>query len=577
MKLYLLEKRLKFYLPLLVMLLVSFFPERTRAQKEQFLIDYDINYEIEDNGVTSITHRAIITNLQNDVIPTVYTFAPKQLNIYDVYSTTNDEEVEPKIEHGDKESLVSVTLEDYAIGEGRQNTISLNYKTDDIASKSGKIWNIYIPKIEIPETTTLYNVRLSIPKSFGQKIYLSPSPVIEKDEAENKIYYFTKETFKSTGIIAAFGEYQPINFKLKYQIKNGSILPSIKEVAFPPDVREYQNVSFKEINPKPHKIKLDEDGNTIATYILKPLKEMEIEVTGTARLYGRQINPDFGRNISGIPENLIKKYTQEQNYWEVNSPAIKEVVEELKDDSLNTTKNAQKIYNFIKNNISYDFDAVEKGLTERKGAETTITQEGKWTCMEYTDLFITLARSMGIPAREINGYAFAFDESDNPISINLEGGDFLHSWAEFYDPFYGWVQVDPTWGTTSGLDYFTKLDTNHFAFVVKGLSSEKPYSAGTYRFSDSEKLIDVALSQSVSDEDFTPQMKFQNIFNFNPIEIIKGNIKIKAENTGKVAAYDVKSKTIPSGGEQNLFISKEEQEIIFEDINGNKYVEKISD
>ena len=541
------------------------------AQGEQFLIDYDINYKIGENGVTSITHQAIITNLQNDVIPTVYTFAAKQIKIYEVTSTTNDKKVEAKIEQKEDENLVSVTLENYAIGEGRQNTISLNYKTDDIASRSGKIWNIYIPKIEIPETTTLYNVRLSIPKSFGRKIYLSPTPVIEKDEGDNKIYYFTKETFKSTGIIAAFGDYQPVNFKLKYQIKNNSILPSIKEVAFPPDVKEYQNVSFKEITPSPYKIKLDGDGNTIATYILGPLKEMEIELKGTARLYGKQINPDFGRGLSGIPEDLIKKYTKEQTYWEVNSPAIKEVSKELKDETLNVTKNAQKIYNFINNNISYDFDAVEKGLTERKGAEAAITKEGKWTCMEYSDLFITLTRSMGIPSREINGYAFTFDDSNNPISINLEGGDFLHSWAEFYDPFYGWIQVDPTWGTTSGIDYFTKLDTNHFAFVIKGLNSEQPYPAGTYRFSEKEKLIDVALSQSTQEEDFAPRMKFQKIFNFNPIEIIKGNIKVKAQNIGDVSAYNVGGATLPPKGIQNLFVNKEDKEINFEDMNGNKY------
>ena len=549
--------------------------KRSLAQNEQFLVDYDLEYQIETNGETLVTHQATITNLQNDAIPTTYTFSAKQLEIYDVTAITNKKDAGIKIEDKDGDKLISVVIENYSIGEGRQNIISLNYKTDDVAIKSGNIWNVYIPRIQIPETTTLYNVKLSIPKSFGDKIYLSPTPVIEKSEDDFRVYYFTKETFKSTGIIAAFGEYQPMNFKLKYQIKNRSILPSIEKIALPSDIQGYQNISYKSIDPKPKSTRVDEDGNIIAAYVLNPLKKMEIELTGTARLYGRQINPDFGRSISGIPDDLIKKYTLPKKYWEVDSPAVLEVADELKDENLNTTKNAQKVYNFIRDNITYDFDAVEQGLVERKGAEAAITQEGKWTCMEFSDLFITLTRAMGIPSREINGYAYTFDNNNKPLSINLNNGESLHSWAEFYDPFYGWVQVDPTWGTTSGIDYFTKLDTNHLAFVVKGVDSEYPYPAGTYRFSDKDKLIDVAISQSTSDEDFLPKMEFQKVLNLNLIEILKGNIKVKAKNTGTVTAYEIQTKVIPAYSSSNIFVKKDTTEISFEDINGNVYTKAI--
>jgi transglutaminase-like putative cysteine protease len=569
-------KKAKYFYFLLFAILVPLTTTKVKAQEKQFLIDYDLDYQIGEEGNTSVTQKAVITNLQNDVIPTTYTFSANQLKISNVNAVTNGEEANVNIEGKGNENLISVVIENYSIGEGRQNTISLRYDTNDIASKSGKIWNIYVPRIQIPETTTLYNVKLSVPKSFGEKIYLSPTPVIEKDEEDTKVYYFTKETFNTTGIIAAFGEYQPINFKLKYQIKNKSILPSIKEIAFPPDISEYQNVSYTEINPKPKKVKTDEDGNIIATYILGPLKEMEIELTGSARLYGKQINPDFGRDFSGLPEELVKKYTGPQKFWEVNSPAIQEVANEIKNNELNVTKNAQKVYNFIVNNIAYDFDAVEKGLTERKGAEKTLIEEGEWTCMEFSDLFISLTRAMGIPAREVNGYALNFDDNNNPVSINLESGDFLHSWAEFYDPFYGWVQVDPTWGTTSGIDYFTKLDTNHLAFVVKGLDSEYPYPAGTYRFSEKEKLIDVALAQSTPDENFIPRMEFQKVLNLNPIQALRGNIKIKARNNGNVSAYEVEGNTVPPKGSLILFVSKSLNEIRYEDMNGNEFTETIT-
>lgn len=541
------------------------------SENNQFSINYDLEYDVLETGETQVTQNTTITNLKNDYVPTNYSFTAKHMKIYDVEAITNDKKSEAVVETRDDETLISVSINDYAIGEGRQNYISFKYKTTDIAKKTGKIWNIYIPRIQIPETTTLYNVRLLIPEDFGPKIYLSPTPVIERYENNKNTYYLTKETFVENGITAAFGEYQTLNFKLKYQLENNSILPLIREISLPPDVEEMQQVNYIQIEPKPKKIKIDEDGNTVAWYILGPKKKLEISVTGVAKISGKQINPDFGREIENIPSDLIKKYTEEEKFWEVSSPSIQKVASELKDSSLNTVESAQKVYNYVTKNLTYDFEALEKGLVERYGAEAALTQKGSWTCMEFTDLFITLTRAMGVPAREINGYAFTNNEIDKPLSINLQGGDVLHSWAEFYDPFYGWIQVDPTWGSTSGIDYFTKLDTNHFTFVIKGVDSEYPYPAGAYRFSSDEKLVDVELSQQNSEESFKPSLEIKKKLNLNIFELIKGNEKYKITNNGGIFIYNLEGKTLPPGTSTTVYLSRNLENVSFEDINHNKY------
>ena len=545
--------------------------QRVFAEDQQFKIDYNISYTVDERGETSVEQQANITNLRNDVIPTNYTFSAKQLKIYEVKAETNGKYTVPKVETKEDETFVSVTIANYSIGEGQQNKIKIIYKTKDIASKSGEIWNVYIPKIQIPDSTVLYNVKLSIPESFGKKIYLSPTPVIEDKQNNSNIYYFTKESFSLSGIIGAFGDYQPLNFKLKYHLKNLIFLPEIKEIALPPDIKEMQSVSYNTINPKPLKIRQDTDGNFIAYYIVAPFRDLNIEVTGTAKIYGKQINPDLGGNFEELPKDMIRKYTKKQKYWETDSPYIQKLANDLKDKNINVAKNAQKIYTFISNNLTYNFDALNKGLVERQGAEKALIQKGSWTCMEFTDLFIATARSMGIPAREINGYAFTFEERGKPISINLRSGDLLHSWAEFYDPFYGWVQIDPTWGTTSGIDYFTKLDNNHFAFVIKGKSSEYPYPAGTYRLTDDEKLIDVAVAQNIYDENFKPKIEVKKALNLNPVMLIKGMKKISIKNTGGVFVYNLNGKNIPVGGSLNVYLDKNDKEIEFQDVNGNNY------
>ncbi|MBM4402559.1 MAG: hypothetical protein FJ044_04925 [Candidatus Cloacimonetes bacterium] len=58
---------------------------------------------------------------------------------------------------------------------------------------------------------------------------------------------------------------------------------------------------------------------------------------------------------------------------------------------------------------------------------------------------------------------------------------------QIFLPDDGWVNIDPTWGATTGIDYFSKFDTNHLAFVIKGIDSERPYPAGPYKIEEGKE------------------------------------------------------------------------------------------
>jgi hypothetical protein len=65
--------------------------------------------------------------------------------------------------------------------------------------------------------------------------------------------------------------------------------------------------------------------------------------------------------------------------------------------------------------------------------------------------------------------------------------------------------VDPTWGsTTGGVDYFSTLDFDHFAFVIKGVDSNYPIPAGGYKFitDKNTKDISVEFTQNIPQEEF---------------------------------------------------------------------------
>jgi transglutaminase-like putative cysteine protease len=474
---------------------------------EQFATSYDVTYDIDQTGETSITQKISITNLQNDVIATSYTLSINNMDIYDI--TGND--AEGKLEISNQSHGATTTLNtkfnEQIIGEGRTLDWELKYKSKDIATKVGEVWNIHIPKIDTPDSVEKYDVALAIPENFGPKVYISPQPVLEETELGTTKLIYNKEILQGKGISASFGENQILNFQLSYKLKNDSILSSIQEIALPPDIQGVQQVYYLNIEPKPMELYEDDDGNTLARYKVSPKTELNIELSGTAKISGRQIKPEFGGNMEKLPKNIVKTYTKEEPYWEVRSDEIGLIAEELVDSDLTTSQNAKKVYDYITTNLDYNFEITQKTTIERQGALKALTNLEPWACMEFTDLFIAITRSMGIPSRELNGYAFTQESNLTPLSISLRGGDLLHSWAEFYDPNFGWVQVDPTWGNTSKSDYFTKLDTSHFVFVIKGLNSEYPFPAGTYKIDGNEKQVEVAVAQEIAQDAFTPKIQ----------------------------------------------------------------------
>ncbi|HSX39608.1 MAG TPA: hypothetical protein VLI92_03390, partial [Candidatus Saccharimonadales bacterium] len=147
---------------------------KTFAQ-EQFETQYDIQYKVGSDGQTSVQQNISIINKQKDVLATTYVLTVKQMEIYDVSAEDRKGTIETDVKTSSNETTVRVTLRNQAIGLGKQNDISLFYKSKQIASKIGEIWNINIPPVEASDSTSKYNVSLTIPHEFGPKIYISPN------------------------------------------------------------------------------------------------------------------------------------------------------------------------------------------------------------------------------------------------------------------------------------------------------------------------------------------------------------------------------------------------------------------
>jgi len=563
----------KLKIPTFLLILISanmLFSIKALAQ-EEFYTDYNVTYDISENGETSILNGITITNKQNDIFATNYELHIRKMNIYDVKASDKNGKLEVKTETENDTTKLSTKLDNPVIGKDRSYTWELVYKSKDITTKVGEIWNINIPKVESLDQTKSYNTTLIVPKTMGPKIFVSPHPIEIQEENYRIIYKFDKERLQNKGITASFGSHQILNFKLEYKLRNDSAFASYQEITLPSDIKNKQQVAYQQLEPKPLDIYKDKDGNTLALYKIPPKEFLNIKLIGSAKISGLQINPKFGGKIEELPKSLISNYTKAKKFWESNADEIKKKADQLFNRNLTVSENAQKAYEYVIENLEYDFDVVQNEEIIRNGALKALTEDKKWACVEFSDSFIALTRAMGIPSRELNGYAFAQESNLTPLSINLKAGDLLHSWAEYFDPNFGWVQVDPTWGNTSGIDYFTKLDTNHFAFVVKGLDSEYPFPAGTYKVDGNEKQVEVDVAQNIDEDVFKVSFSLYENFSINPIQWIKGRNKYIAKNEGNTTAYNFgeSSKELLPFATTKIYLPKNSREVYYEDFAGD--------
>ncbi len=364
---------------------------------------------------------------------------------------------------------------------------TLSFDTENIAHNNGKIWEIDIPGIKTPSDFKTFAVEVRPPSSFGK-------PSLVKPLQNSKSLTFDKDQLGKSGISIAFGDKQVYDFNLKYHLKNSNLFPLKTEIALPPDTN-YQKVFIENINPKPSNVIIDNDGNWLAQYSLTPSQKLDISVKGNVEI---SLNP----KSSPISDRELAEYTAPTRYWQSNDPQILKLAKKL--------KTADAIYEFVAKTLKYDFSRVTQNKG-RLGGINVLSNPTSAACREFTDLFIALSRAAGIPAREVNGFAYTENSRERPVSLVQ---DILHAWPEYYDTQKkSWVMVDPTWGsTTGGVDYFDVLDFDHFTFAIKGKADNYPIPAGGYKDSSASTMKDVDILFSDKSSETSQSVDIQTSF-----------------------------------------------------------------
>ena len=89
--------------------------------------------------------------------------------------------------------------------------------------------------------------------------------------------------------------------------------------------------------------------------------------------------------------------------------------------------------------VKWIFTNLEKTMAKNSDNALDILDKKAGDCTEHTLLFVTLARAVGIPSREVGGIAYMAGEKVPKMA--------WHAWAEFHDGKQ-WLTADPTWNQT---------------------------------------------------------------------------------------------------------------------------------
>lgn len=502
------KKRLIFVVFFFVYLLLPF---KTFASEtsDNFTVDSKTTYKVSESGVTKVTQTIGITNKKEFMYSPSYSLSVHLKTISDISVSNANGSIPYKVTESKNDKTISLDFPEKIIGLGKKNEFTISFNSSDFAKNAGNIWEFTIPDLSTPDDFNSYTATVTVPESFGEPTILKPEASKSKNGTS---YTFSKDQLSNGGVTIYFGDSQVYKFDLSYHLDNNNLFPISTEIALPLKT-SYQDVVINSISPKPKNVYFDNDGNMLATYVLNPKTSNVIKVNALVKVSGFPTEEE-------LEDNLLQKFLLPQKYWDVADPEITSIVKKV--------STPQEIYDYVVKTLSYNYDKTSKENL-RIGAKNVLSKPYFAVCLEFTDLFITLSRAAGIPARAVEGYAYTFDDSTRPLSLFK---DILHAWPEYYDKDKKtWIMVDPTWGnTTKGTDYFHTFDYDHVAFTINGLNSTYPVPAGGYKSSEDTK--DIAVSY-VTPKEFVIRDGFSvssSFSSFSQSSRIEG--KVSQENTG---------------------------------------------
>ncbi len=132
------------------------------------------------------------------------------------------------------------------------------------------------------------------------------------------------------------------------------------------------------------------------------------------------------------------EYTKPTEFIDVNDE-IRRTATDIIEGETDYYRAVFKIADWVGRNVNYTLDTMTADMVQKS---SWVLENKEGVCDEITNLFISLCRAAGIPARFIGGVVYS----------NIAEDFGTHGWAEVYFPAEGWVPVDVTFSQVGWMD-----------------------------------------------------------------------------------------------------------------------------
>lgn len=164
-------------------------------------------------------------------------------------------------------------------------------------------------------------------------------------------------------------------------------------------------------------------------------------------------------------KQMYRFYIQQQEYENFIEDTYLDVPENLnkilgrlmKEEGMDDAKDLRQIIAYVQNYLSENTEyTLEPGTTPdgEDFIEYFLFKNRKGYCVHYATAATMLFRSMGIPARYVEGYRADKDTLHEQDVVSMEGASlwhtvdltdrYAHAWVEIYISGYGWIPVEVT-------------------------------------------------------------------------------------------------------------------------------------
>jgi len=250
-----------------------------------------------------------------------------------------------------------------------------------------------------------------------------------------------------------------------------------------------QSVRLVESNIEPLYRKSGEDGATILVYNLSLPSGRTLWLNATLQVTVEKYRL-LMENIPWLDRSQVEENTGGKRYWAVENQTYVSIARSIGLDARDPVEACSSIGKWILERLDYQ-------PTLRKGAEHALVARGgrltvSGDCEEVADVFVTLARILGIRSRVAHGLYLLEDkdfvtmwikrtETGYNVSDNWGG----HAWPQIYVPQAGWVDVELLEGETVKIGDFSQYHVKYGFEEKSFMGSTMLYCQAMYLETDS--------------------------------------------------------------------------------------------